>query len=101
MTNETRTFNLLCWNVRGLGESSKCPLVRDTIQSSEADIVCIQDSKLAHTPGLKARTFLPARLRDFRCVDAAGSRGGLLTAWDPHLFRFHTALTIGLRSLRP
>jgi len=87
MTSETRTFNLLCWNVRGLGDSDKCVSVRDHVASCKTSIACFQETKLAATGPLKAKTFLPPSLTEFRCLDANGTRGGILTAWDPRAFR--------------
>ncbi|CAO2185858.1 unnamed protein product [Urochloa humidicola] len=75
-------YALLSWNVRGLGDSDKYKTVRDTLATSRADIVCLQESKLSHTPDTKARAFLPPNLKDYHCVDAIGSCGGIITAWN-------------------
>ncbi|XP_071677171.1 uncharacterized protein [Lolium perenne] len=70
------------WNVRGLGDEDKCHLVRDSVASALPSVMCFQESKLSHLDAAKARSFLPATLADFAVVDANGSRGGLVTAWD-------------------
>ncbi|PUZ68099.1 hypothetical protein GQ55_3G488300 [Panicum hallii var. hallii] len=56
-------------------------------------MVCLQETKLASTSNAKARSFLPPSFRDFHCVDARGSRGGILTAWDAHSLTLHSFIT--------
>jgi len=85
MTSEVRIFNLLCWNVRGLGDRDKCNSIRDHVANCHTSIACFQETKLATTSFLKAKTFLPTFLSEFRYLDASGSRG-VLTAWDPNAF---------------
>ncbi|CAN6206900.1 unnamed protein product [Urochloa humidicola] len=82
MNTSTVPFSLLSWNVRGLGDSDKCKLVRDTLASAVLDVACLQESKLPVTNPAKARSFLPQSLSDFHCVDATETRGGLVTAWN-------------------
>lgn len=40
------SFNLLVWNVRGLNNIVKCSLVKESVVSSNASVVCFQESKL-------------------------------------------------------
>lgn len=86
MGSNGSTFNLVSRNVRGLGEKNKCTLIKDAIVSCNASVVCLQESKLASTPRLKAVTFLPPRLSDYSCINATGLRGGVITDWDPNSF---------------
>ena len=83
-------LSVLSWNVRGLGDADKCRVVRDLIQSLKLDIVCLQETKLRAVDERRARAFLPPNLSLFRCVDASGSRGGILTAWDPRAVLLHS-----------
>lgn len=61
-------------------------LVKDALISSSPTIICLQDSKLCNTARLKAVTFLPPHFTSYHCVDADGSRGGILIAWNPAYF---------------
>lgn len=84
MSNDVRSLPVLSWNVRGLGDPDKCTVVRDAISSASPMIVCLQESKLHDISRFKAKTFLPRNLSDsFLFNSAAGSRGGIVTAWDP------------------
>jgi hypothetical protein len=73
------------WNVRGLGDDDKCSVVRDNIAFANFSILCIQESKLISLSQAKSRLFLPPALSKFDVVDADGSRGGMVTAWDPRV----------------
>ena len=78
-----RNLSILCWNVRGLGDSEKCGVVKDAIVSANPSIICLQETKLHSIEKCKAKTFLPPKLADNFCfLPAVGSKGGVLTAWD-------------------
>ncbi|TVU02265.1 hypothetical protein EJB05_52261, partial [Eragrostis curvula] len=81
-----QTFNLVSWNVRGLGDDDKCKLVRDGLSSPSPAIICVQETKLNDVSRFKAASFLPHGFSDFSFVEATGTRGGLLTAWNPNVF---------------
>jgi exonuclease III len=50
-------------------------------------IVCLQETKLQNIDLFKAKSFLPSNLASsYVCAPADGTRGGILTAWDPVLF---------------
>jgi hypothetical protein len=61
----------------------KCDAVRDTISVSHPHIVCLQESKLDSPDAFKCKSFLPAYLSAFAFSPADGSRGGIITAWNP------------------
>jgi exonuclease III len=80
-----KTFLITSWNIRDLGDNSKCTSARDALSVASPTVCCLQETKLACTSTAKARTFLPVPLADFATLDADGSRGGVLTAWDAQL----------------
>lgn len=86
MNENVKLINILSWNVRGLGEHTKCTRVRDSLTSSSPSIICSQESKLASLDMFKAASFLPLGFTEFVTVDADWSRGGLVTAWNPANF---------------
>lgn len=81
-----RVFRFLSWNVRGLNDRSKSTVVKSFILSSRCCVVCLQETKLNSVSLSKFFTFCGSHLRDFRSLDATGTRGGLITAWNPSLF---------------
>jgi exonuclease III len=85
MSTSSKYFLLLSWNVRGLGDPEKCTIIRDAICSTSPSIVCLRETKLNACDFFKAATFLPQNFTSsFVTCNAAGSRGGILTAWDPN-----------------
>lgn len=73
--------SILIWNVRGLNNKARCDYVRDTILSSKADIVCLQETKVE---AFSAYLLLSACGTEFdKCLTlpANGTCGGILIAW--------------------
>lgn len=81
-----RSIKVCSWNVRGLGETVKCGHVLSELLSSSAEIVLLQETKLADISSLKLYSFLPRRLDNYHHFPANGSSGGILTAWSGSAF---------------
>ncbi len=81
-----RVFRLLSWNVRGLNDQAKCFAVRAFIRNCKCCVACIQETKIASPSAAKFCSFCGYSLGDFRSMAAAGTRGGIITAWNPSLF---------------
>lgn len=87
MNLNNRSFNFVSWNVRGLGDSDKCSIVRNALCDVMPSLICFQETKLHEINFFKARSILPVNMASsFIFAPADGSRGGMLTAWDPALF---------------
>ena len=70
------------WNIRGLGDSDKCSLLKVALLASRSSVVCLQESKLQEVDRRKAATFLPQCLRSVVYMPASGSSGGTIVAWN-------------------
>ncbi|CAN6270194.1 unnamed protein product [Urochloa humidicola] len=90
MNRNRLCFTFMSWNVRGLGQSNKCDLVRDTISITHPHVICLQETKLSSLSCLQARSFLPATLNTFLDLPANGTKGGILTAWNNNNFSLTT-----------
>jgi exonuclease III len=55
------------------------------ISVASPTILCLQESKLASLDVFKQKSFLPPSLSGVAEKNADGSRGGLVTAWDPNI----------------
>ena len=77
----TRNWNILCWNIRGINGSDKWDSVRDKINESACSIVCLQETKRDHFDIPFLRKFLPRRFDKFDFVPSIGALGGILVAW--------------------
>lgn len=74
-------INLLNWNVRGLGDSNKCAIVKDTVIDSKNNLLCFQETKWDDHTIFRVRQVCPSRFREYAALDAEGTRGGVLLAW--------------------
>ncbi len=81
-----RIFRFLSWNVRGLNDQAKCSTIRAFVRNCKCCVVCMQETKLASISAEKLGSFCGLCLRDFRVLNAEGTKEGLLTAWNPTLF---------------
>ena len=83
-SSSNHSLSIMSWNVRGLGDLDKCNVVREAIISANPSIMCIQKSKLHDIDRFKVKTFLPTQFaQTFIFLPAIGSRGGIITAWNP------------------
>ncbi|KAG2563716.1 hypothetical protein PVAP13_8KG317614, partial [Panicum virgatum] len=86
--------NLLCWNVRGLNAAARRASVHNTVTSSGASIVCLQETKIAHwTTHLVVDTLGQHFARNFVSLPASGTRWGILIAVDENFFNLHNSHT--------
>jgi hypothetical protein len=60
-------------------------VVRNALSLACPIVICIQESKLAALDDRKARSFLSQNVSAFETVDAMGSHGGIVSAWDPNV----------------
>jgi len=93
MSRNFRNFVVLSWNVRGLGITDKCVVVRNNITLSNPSVICLQETKLAVDDVHSYRSFIPFNFDCFYACPAAGSRGGLLTAWPSSSFSLISSST--------
>ena len=77
----TRNWNVLCWNIRGLNGSGKWDAVRDKIIESACSIVCLQETKRDHFDTPFIRKFLQRCFDKFAFAPSIGASGGILVAW--------------------
>ena len=71
--------NILSWNVRGLNAAARRVSVRNTVQSSGATIVCLQQTKIAQwTARLVSETLGHDFATNYVTLPADGTRGGIL-----------------------
>jgi hypothetical protein len=82
-----KNLSVLSWNTQGLGDEDKCALVLTATSDAAPTIACIQETnKISSLETRKLRSFLPPHLSGFSKRDTDGSRGGVVTAWDPSVF---------------
>jgi exonuclease III len=73
--------NILVWNARCLNNKARRDYVRDTILSSKADIICLQETKMASLSTHLLLSVCGSDFDKFLTLPANGTRGGILIAW--------------------
>lgn len=77
----TFPIKILNWNVRGLGDSNKCAVVKDMVCDIKPDLVCFQETKWSECSIFRVRQVCPSRFKNFIELNAEGTRGGILLVW--------------------
>jgi exonuclease III len=72
---------IIIWNVRGLNKKARRDAVRQTIVSTQPDLVCLQETKKASISRFMVMSLLGSEFDHFICLPALGTRGGILVAW--------------------
>ena len=72
---------ILVWNVRGLNNRDRRNSVRDVVISSNADIICLQETKVANMSQHLLLSVCGSAYDNFITLPANGTRGGVLIAW--------------------
>lgn len=74
-------ISILNWNVRGLGDTNKCTVIKDVTTDNNSDLICFQETKLCECSIFEIRRVYPSKVRHFISLNAEGTRGGILLAW--------------------
>jgi exonuclease III len=75
-------LSIISWNVRGLNDAAHRELARETTLSARPTIVCLQETKVSSMNLSIRMETLGSRLSGHCTLDANGTRGGILLAWD-------------------
>jgi len=83
---DNRSWNILCWNIRGINAMAKCDAVRNKIEESSCSIVCLPETKREHFDTAFIRNFAPRRFDHFDYIPLVGASGGILVLWCSSVF---------------
>ncbi|KAF8670729.1 hypothetical protein HU200_050394 [Digitaria exilis] len=88
----THTLSFLSWNIRGLGQNTRCEDVLSELIAQRPSVVALQETKLHSLSDSKRKSFLPTRLSTYATRPSVGATGGILTAWDATVLTMVTAV---------
>jgi exonuclease III len=74
-------IRILVWNVRGLNSSSRQDVIRTLVNASRADIVCLQETKMAVVPQGVLLSMLGTDFSSHVELPSTGASGGIIVAW--------------------
>ncbi|CAL5070105.1 unnamed protein product [Urochloa decumbens] len=77
---DAQNHNILVWNARGLNARCRRDNLREVVSSSNASIVCIQETKLSVISPFLVNEMLGSRFSSFAYLPSNGASGGILVA---------------------
>lgn len=86
--NRNRSWKVLWWNVRGLNAKRKQSTIRDTIVESQADIICLQETKKDLFDRVLLHKICPNGFDAFEFLPSVGASGGVITIWNLKIMIF-------------
>jgi len=74
---DSKLWNILCWNVRGLNDPNKWDLIYNKIDESACSLFCFQETKKEFFDLPTIRKFAPKCFDAFEYVPSNGASGGI------------------------
>src|SRR3954471_24671515 len=81
-----KSWNVLCWNIRGVNSDEKHLAVRNAVESSGCSIVCLQETKRESFDLRYINRLCPKKFDKFAFVPSVGNSGGICTIWMSSVF---------------
>jgi hypothetical protein len=81
-----RSWNILCWDVRGINAAEKWPSIRNKIDECNCEIFCFQETNKEYIDLAFIRNFAPRQFDKFVFSPSVGASGGILIGWNVSLF---------------
>lgn len=76
---------ILIWNVRGLNSTGRQDSVRELVDSSQVEVVCIQETKMQNISKGMLLSMLGSDFTESTFLPSSGATGGILVAWRRNL----------------
>lgn len=83
----TRSWKILCWNVRGQNSETRQRSVREKVIESQCAIICLQEAKLSSCDRSIIKSICPPKFDQFVESPLHGASGGLLVVWRSDFFQ--------------
>lgn len=74
-------LKIVVWNVRGLNARARRLAIRTLLDTTDASIVCLQETKMELICSSVVLDTLGSEFDDYTYLPAQGTRGGILLAW--------------------
>ena len=86
MRNVFKSWNVLCWNIRGMNADTKLLSLRQKIEESGCHVFYVQETKKQNFTIPDIKTFAPKRFDAFAFSPSRGASGGILVVWVSNVF---------------
>jgi exonuclease III len=77
----TKLWNILCWNIRGINSEKKWNAIRDRLSEHVCGVICLQETKRSHFDLSFIHKFCPPIFDRFDYLPAVGAFGGSIIIW--------------------
>lgn len=100
-----KTWNVLCWNIRGINSDKKWNAIRDRVVECHCDVICLQETKKEIFDLMFLRNLCPPSFDKFEYLPSMGASGGIIIIWKSSMFHCQLmfqndyALTVEFSSL--
>lgn len=95
-----RSWNILCWNIKGINAENKWEFLRNKILESNCDIIGIQETKRDVFDIAYIIKFCPRVFDSFCFLPSVGASDGILVVWKSSMFigseNFHNNFAISV-----
>lgn len=81
-----RQWKILSWNIRGINSEKKWNSIRDRVNESFFDIICLQETKHSSFDLAFIRLFCPSTFDSYKCLSSNGASGGSVIIWKSSMF---------------
>jgi exonuclease III len=85
-TSSSKSWNVLCWNIKGLNAENKWESLKNKVNESQCDVICLQETKKENFDILFIKLFCPPSFDSFCFIPSIGASGGILVAWKGEVF---------------
>src|SRR3954462_13696591 len=89
-----KSWNVLCWNIRGVNSDEKHLALLNAIESSGCSIVCLQETKRESFDLSYIKLCCPRKFDKFEYDPSIGNSGGTCIIWMSSVFSGPRALCI-------
>ena len=86
-------MNIVSWNCRGLGNSSKVEVVNDIIRMASPDVLLLQETKI-NEDSILSISSKKWKMNVGKDVSARGNAGGIATLWKENVFTLEQSHTL-------
>lgn len=83
---DLKKWNVLCWNIRGVNSNKKWNAVRDRVNDSMCDVICLQETKRESFDAAFIRNICPQTFDQYVVLPSVGLSGGAVIIWKSSIF---------------
>ena len=80
------SWNVLCWNVRGLNSEANQLALSNAINSSGCAVICLQETKKSSFDNAFIKSCCPQQFDKYDFIPSRGASGGIATIWNSVVF---------------